>query len=301
MLLTSANEKVKTFVKRIKTLKNIVYTSSKTEHHTADVYLPTEGEDHPLVIAVHGGAYQAGSKEMYSLWGPHLAENGIACMSINYTLATPTRASYPMIINEMEAAIQFVVQQANEWSINPMKIGFMGDSAGAYLGTMAAFGEERSSAKIKFILCIYGVMDIVEWAEYTNQTRNDFVINKLFGSDYYTSKELYEQASPLHLFDTVLQNPMFDTSFYMLWGEEDEIVLPQNQTVKFIEKLETSRLSYEQQSVPGKGHFWFTKNDELPEEALNGFLREEIAPKLVEFILTVTNKNVKSDPNSDRE
>lgn len=285
----------------IKHLKNVVYTQSTFEYHTADIYLPVDQHDAPLVIAVHGGAFQAGSKEMYSLWGKHLAENGIACMAINYTLATPTRAAYPHVINEMNEAIQFVVKHAHDWEVDPNKLGFMGDSAGAYLGTMAAFGEERSSAKIRFVISIYGVLDIVEWYHYTNQTRTDFVVNKLFGCDFDTSKALYLSASPIHQIEEATRNPMLDTSFYMLWGEDDDIVLPENQTIPFIAKLEKHRLYYDTQSIPGKGHFWFTKNDEEIESNLNESLTQEIAPKLLAFIKKITNNNKKSDPNSKED
>lgn len=279
-------------------LKNIVYSTTVFEHHTADVYLPEAGEDHPFVILVHGGAFQAGSKEMYQAWGPYLAYNGIASMAVNYTLATPDKASYPLVIEDMEAAIQFAVKNASEWKINPLNIGFMGDSAGAYLGTLAAFGNGRSSAKIKFVICAYGVMDILRWADDTNASRSDFVVNKLFGKDAYTGKKLYESASPVHIIDEAVRNPLFDTSFFMIWGESDDVVKPEHQTLAFIQKLEQFKIPHQKYSVPELGHFWFTKNDEELDERLIPVLQDHIAPKVIEFIKTTVNKNRKNDPNA---
>lgn len=281
-----------------KIMKNIVYAETEYECHTADIYLPAQGESFPLVINVHGGAFQAGSKEMYSAWGPYLAERGIASMTINYTLATPTRASYPVLLDDMEAAIRFVVKNAAEWKIDPMKIGFMGDSAGAYLGTMAAFGNERSSAKIKFVVCAYGVMDILDWARYTNATRTDFVINKMFGQDPDTGCGLYKSASPMEKIDDVVKNPMFDTSFFMIWGEDDQVVLPENQTLAFIKKLEEYHVPHKKRSVPGMGHFWFTQNDFNEKNEFIPILKDTIAPMVVEFIQETVSVNKKSDPNS---
>lgn len=267
-----------------KKLKNRVYHTTDDEHHTADIYLPNEGIDHPFVIMVHGGAFQAGSKEMYAAWGPYLARQGIASMSINYTLSSPGKASYPQVIHDMDAAINFAVRYAALWQIDPMQMGIMGDSAGGYLGSMAAFGPQRSSAKIKFVISAYGVMDIVDWAQYTNATRGDFVVNKLFGTDAFTGKHTYEKASPIHLIDEALRNPQFKTNFFFIWGGADEIVPPANQTVAFMKKLDMHNLSYEKHCVLEWGHFWFTKNDESSDDRLSPILREEIAPKIVEFI-----------------
>lgn len=279
-------------------LKNIVYTSTDYEHHTADIYLPENTIDCPLVIAAHGGAFQAGSKEMYADWGPYLAQHGIATMSVNYTLATPTRASYPLILHEMDEAINFVVANSNEWNVDPTKLGFMGDSAGAYLGSMAAFDNERSSAKIKFVVCAYGVMDIIEWANYTNATRTDFVINKMFGQDPNTGKDTYEKASPICRIYDAVRNPLFDTSFFMIWGESDEVVIPERQTEVFINILQELNIPHETYSVPDMGHFWFTKNDSDPTTEMLPLLKDDVAPRVAQYILNTTTRYKKSDPNS---
>jgi len=264
-------------------IKNVVYHTSQNEHHTADVYLPTSGTDHPLVIMVHGGAFQAGTKEMYSGWGPYLAEQGIASMAINYTLTHPTRPSYPQLLNDMEAAIGFVTAHANEWKINPLNLGFMGDSAGGYLGVMAAFAPQRSSSRIKFVISVYGVLDIIEWFHHTNATREDFVVNKLFGTDPYTSQALYENASPLHLVDKAVKNPMFNTKFYLIWGEQDEIVNCQKHSVPFAKRLEANDIAYKKDSFGELGHFWFTQNDETDSTVMDDNLLE-LRERIVSFV-----------------
>ena len=62
-----------------------VSTQAKIEyaHHdgvtlTGDLYLPKGLDKAPLVIAVHGGGWQAGAPATYRHWGTFLAKNGIA-------------------------------------------------------------------------------------------------------------------------------------------------------------------------------------------------------------------------------
>jgi acetyl esterase/lipase len=40
----------------------------------------------PVIIAAHGGGWQAGSRASYKYWGPFLARNGYALFSIDYRL-----------------------------------------------------------------------------------------------------------------------------------------------------------------------------------------------------------------------
>ena len=269
-----------------KVLKNIVYTKTEQEPLTADVYLPETGEGHPMVIMVHGGAFHTGAKEMYQAWGPYLAANGIAAIAINYRLATLEQASYPGVLQDMEDAVSYVVANANAWNVEPTKIGFMGDSAGAYLGTMAAFGSERASSKICFVICAYGVMNIIDWAQYTNATRTDYVVNKLFGQDCATGRYRYMAGCPLHKIDQAVRNPFFKTAFYMIWGDQDDTVLPEHQTLAFIEKLKKYQIPHQTLCVKNQGHFWFTRNDNLSSCELEGAVKE-IAPEVLAFIRSV--------------
>ena len=45
---------------------------------TGDLYQPVGGENMPVVIAVHGGGWQASTASRYKYWGPWLAKRGIA-------------------------------------------------------------------------------------------------------------------------------------------------------------------------------------------------------------------------------
>ena len=48
-----------------------------------DLYLPKGSGSHPVVVAVHGGGWQVGSRDVYRFMGPHLAAHGFAVFSID--------------------------------------------------------------------------------------------------------------------------------------------------------------------------------------------------------------------------
>lgn len=285
---------------KIRVKKNLVFHTTDKEHLTADLYLPEAGADVPLVIMIHGGAYQAGSKEMYADWGPFLAEQGYAALAINYRLATRSYPAYPGLLEDVRQALHYSVLNAHEWQIDPQKIAIMGDSAGGYLATMMALEEGYSSYHIKAVISAYGVFDLVEWADYTNRTREDHVINKLFGFDSYVGKVTYQEASPMNLIDSVTNYLRFDTEFMLIWGDSDEIVLPENQSVRFQQKLVGLGIKQEKVIVPNYGHFWFTNNDlSATSSSLEQTPNTEVVPQVMTFLERTLASASVLDPTSN--
>jgi len=69
--------------------------------------------------------------------------------------------------------------------VRKLRAAFPGLPIELYFHDDFAMGVSTAIAgsKIRFVVCAYGVMNITDWAEYTNATRNDYVINKFFGQD----------------------------------------------------------------------------------------------------------------------
>jgi hypothetical protein len=40
--------------------RDLAYAEPKSEWHTLDVYAPSEGHDHPIIVWIHGGAWRMG-------------------------------------------------------------------------------------------------------------------------------------------------------------------------------------------------------------------------------------------------
>src|ERR1700756_1182793 len=136
-----------------------------------DFYAPKGLDKAPVLVAVHGGGWQVGTRKFYSNWGPYLAKNGYAVFAIEYRLMKPGVSTWPGAVYDTKAAVQYVRAQAAELGINPDRIALVGDSAGSHLSALVALaGEEpifssayRSdphagvSAKVKAVVAFYGV------------------------------------------------------------------------------------------------------------------------------------------------
>src|SRR5262249_54156372 len=66
---------------------DVEYAAREDGRLAGDLYLPKGLDKAPVLVAVHGGGWQAGSRAIYKYWGPFLAKNGYAVFAISYRLS----------------------------------------------------------------------------------------------------------------------------------------------------------------------------------------------------------------------
>jgi endo-1,4-beta-xylanase len=121
-------------------------------------YLPAkEKTTGTAVIVIPGGGHRvlAIEHEGYNV-AQWLSEHGIAAFILKYRLARETNSTYKVEVEALadtQRAIRLVRSRAQEWSIDPARVGVMGFSAG---GELAAF------ASMRFDNGVDGASDTVE-------------------------------------------------------------------------------------------------------------------------------------------
>lgn len=107
------------------------------ERHRLNLVIPPrkDGKKLPLVIWIHGGAFWTGSKDDKHL-ARALFDKGFAVCSINYRLSNS--APFPAQLQDCKAAIRWLRKHADQYGIDPDRIGVWGASAGGYLSAMLA-------------------------------------------------------------------------------------------------------------------------------------------------------------------
>ncbi|MFN8658950.1 MAG: alpha/beta hydrolase [Candidatus Obscuribacterales bacterium] len=124
-----------------------------------DVYIPKKlTSPAPLLIFVHGGGWQRGSKDLQREKGISYAENGIVTVCTNYRLAPSVM--HPKQVEDVAAAVAWAKKHATELGADPNRIFIMGHSAGAQLvdllGTNERFLKEQglSLSDIKGVISL---------------------------------------------------------------------------------------------------------------------------------------------------
>ncbi|MGL5125257.1 MAG: alpha/beta hydrolase fold domain-containing protein, partial [Fusobacteriaceae bacterium] len=103
-----------------------------------DIYLPNikKFEKNPVIITIHGGAFFGGDKYDGQL-NPMLEalKEGFSVVSINYRLSPEDR--WPAQIDDVMASIDFIIANADKYSLDVSKIILWGGSAGGHLSALA--------------------------------------------------------------------------------------------------------------------------------------------------------------------
>ncbi len=113
----------------------------------------------PVLVFVHGGYWQAESKERACGAAPDVLAAGAAYVAVEYTLAPA--ASLAQIVAECRAALAWLVAHAAELGIDPARIHLAGSSAGAHLAALLALGGDAGpGATIRSATLLSGVYDL---------------------------------------------------------------------------------------------------------------------------------------------
>ncbi len=254
---------------------------------SGDLYLPKGLEKAPVVIAVHGGGWQAGSRAGYKHWGPFLARNGYALFSIDYRLGKA--GTFPGSVYDVKAAIQFVRAKAADLGVDPERIGLIGDSAGAHLAALVGLAADQFtteyrddphsavSANVKAVIGFYGVYDMLaQWQHDQIARPRDQITEKFLGAPPMQNRRVYFDSSPLS-YATTDRNR---ARFLLIHGTADDIVDPATQSQAFQNALSQAGIYVRRFVIPGAGHFWAAD----PFEGEIGGYGATVAPTILRFL-----------------
>jgi acetyl esterase/lipase len=104
-----------------------------------DVYrLESVQESQPLVVLLHGGGWATGSRDQLRGYALLAARDGLTCVTPSYRLTTT--APWPTQLADVVGVTAHLVERADELGVDPGRLALWGNSAGAHLALLAAYG-----------------------------------------------------------------------------------------------------------------------------------------------------------------
>jgi acetyl esterase/lipase len=123
--------------------KDIPYVSAdqpdfNSDRHVLDVFAPKArtAKGLPVVLFIHGGNWNTGSKNLYTFIGRRLAKQGVVAVIINYRLSPGVQV--PAMLTDCARAVVWTTKHIAEYGGDPTRIFVMGHSAGGGLAAMLA-------------------------------------------------------------------------------------------------------------------------------------------------------------------
>lgn len=252
---------------------DVVYTSGKDWQQKLDLYLPPNtGKPTPVVINIHGGGWNHGTKESQTGFNTFF-KMGFAVANIEYRL-TP-QATAPAAVEDARCALIYVIKNAKALNIDANKIVVMGGSAGGHLALMAGLmaNDHRfdgncpgvENIKVAAIIDKYGITDVWDWGYGKNVTSKS--AGRWLG-DKANDAAFARAVSPINYVNK--DNP----PVFIVHGDADPTV-PYEQSVELHKKLQEAGVITEFMTVEGGKHGGFPreKNTEL-NKAIAAFLQK---------------------------
>ncbi|MEI9955601.1 MAG: alpha/beta hydrolase [Ferruginibacter sp.] len=106
---------------------NVVYTSGKDWQQKMDIYIsPKAAKPTPVVINIHGGGWNHGTKESQSGFSTFF-KMGYAVANVEYRLTG--QATAPAAVEDTRCALIYLIKNAKALNIDINKIVIMGGSS----------------------------------------------------------------------------------------------------------------------------------------------------------------------------
>lgn len=234
-------------------VSGIAYSPDAKEN-VLDLYLPSTGENHPVVLLIHGGGWTGGSRtskrEISVAEG--LAAEGFAVASIDYRLAP--KYQWPTQLSDIHAALKFLADHAGEYKLDMSRLALFGGSAGGHLALMTAYTQEENPGlpKIRAVVAFYPITDLrtrrkTDKFGVSSDALNDGTALKLLGCSREADPERWKQASPAsHV------QPSVPPTF-LAHGQKDQTV-NWEQSAELADLLEKARVPHEFILIKDAGH-----------------------------------------------
>lgn len=255
-------------------------TNAAGEPLTLDLYLP-EAAGAPLVVWIHGGAWERGTKSDMPL--EPFVERGFAVASLDFSPAS--KAQFPGQVHEIKAGIRFLRAQAKRYGYDASRMAIAGASSGAHLAAVVgtsnglaalegALGDHRAeSSEVHAIVSYFAATNLTTiLAQSTPFGLNirEPALVRLLGAPPKDAEPLARLASP------VFQVDRNDPPLLLLHGDQDP-QMPINQSHELEGAYESAGLEVDFIVVHGAAHggdgFYSPANVERVDAFLRTHLR----------------------------
>ncbi len=243
----------------VRAYRDLAYVVNGHERQKLDVFVPEKPDGPlPLIIWIHGGGWQNGSKDGCPPLRTNYMERGYAVASINYRLSS--HAVFPAQIEDCKAAIRWLRAHAKEYRLDPQRFGVWGSSAGGHLaalvgtsGDVKAFdvgGNLDQSSRVQAVCDYFGPTDFMVFVTtpgYESHATATSPEAHLIGGAVAHNKDKAARASPI-----TYASPD-DPSFLIVHGDQDPLV-PINQSQLLYDGLKRAGVSVLLHTIKGGGH-----------------------------------------------
>ncbi len=184
-----------------------------------EIYQPLTTGKHPAIVTIYGGAWRSGEPAQKATFNQYMAAQGYTVVAIDYRHAPQYR--YPAQIQDVQAALNFILQQAANYEIDSSRIAVIGWSAGAHLALLAAY--QPNTTPIRAVINYYGPTNLLQGYKEPpspDPINTKAVLTAFLGGSPEEVETQYKLASPINYVKSNLPPTL------LIYGDRDHLVKP---------------------------------------------------------------------------
>ena len=245
--------------KGVRIFADLAYVDSGNPRQKLDLYLPVPVPKTPMpvIVYLHGGGWQKGSKADGRAFAFRMVPQGYAVACVGYRLTD--EAQFPAQLEDGKVAIRWLRDYAERYRLDPTRFGACGVSAGgwlaAMLGTTANFhlldsGEHLNQSSGVQAACIFfAPIDLLRLYDYADEHGMPQAqeVTKLLGGNPHIMRAQVKTANPLTYAGAGMP------PFLLVHGVEDTVVPPEQSRLCY-DALAKLQLPVHLHLIHGAGH-----------------------------------------------
>ena len=255
--------------------RDVIYGRKFGTALTMDVFTPKEKANGAGVILVVSGGWFSNVENINPAFCNEFTKRGYTVFAVVH--GSQPKYTVPEIVEDMHRAVRFIRHNAQDYKIDPDRLGITGGSAGGHLSLMignagkdgdpkAKDPVDRESSRVQAVACFFPPTDFLNWGEkgkelIDRQLQPPFTAAVDF-HEYDKAKALYLPVTDEKKLREICRDisPITHVSeksapALIIHGDADKLV-PLQQSELIVEKYKEKKVPVELIVRKGAGHGW---------------------------------------------
>ncbi len=231
----------------------------------ARIYQPIGDGPFPVVLDLHGGAWNAKDRHAEEPMDRALASSGLLVVAIDMTIAA--EAPYPACVQDANYAVRWLKVNATKWNGDASKVGVYGSSSGGQVAELLAFrprdprynaipleGAAHVNATIAYVAMRSPVSNPVARYENALTMKRDAMVNN--HKTFFVPWDTIHESNPQEILER--HEPVTLVPFLIMQGALDDNVRPAVQE-QFVKTYRAAGGDVQFQIFENSEHEWVAK------------------------------------------
>lgn len=234
--------------------RGVVYGEDDPTRQLMHVFRQAPRDDpRPAVVVIHGGGFVSGNPSEFQSNAEVFVDSNFVTFLVGYRLFDQATGEnpFPIALDDVQLAVRWIRAHAEEFNVDPDRIGAVGASTGGQLAGLLGTMETRDpsapyaeySSRVNAVASISGDLDMTvpfseDWALLNEQ---------IIGGTLTEHPEFYEAASPASHVDA-------DTAPFLITHGTNDVDSPPEQSLNMVQALSEAGIEFVYAELPGKDH-----------------------------------------------